>query len=142
MKCLLLLFPRIKSIRAEVKEEAEELNELKKRRKQKAELKKFETKRLGQHKFEEPDLDVNMPEDLAGNLRNVKPESNLLTDRFKLLQKRNILPTTVAVTRKKSKVKRFPRASHKEPGVSYQDLRDQRKAAAAAAKANKDTIKI
>ncbi|KAH8416760.1 hypothetical protein KR222_003285 [Zaprionus bogoriensis] len=133
---------RIKSIRAEVKEEAEELNELKKRRKQRAERKKFETKRLGRHKFEEPDLDVNMPEDLAGNLRNVKTESNLLTDRFKLLQKHNILPTTVAVTRKKSKVKRFPRSSHKEPGVSYQDLRDQRRAAAAAAKANKDTIKI
>ncbi|ALC49639.1 CG1785 [Drosophila busckii] len=133
---------RIKSIRAELNEEAEELNELKKRRKQTVERKKFEPKRLGRHKFEEPDLDVNMPEDLAGNLRNVKVESNLLTDRFKLLQKRNMLPTTVAVTRKKSKVKRYPRNSHKEAGTSYQDLRDQRKAAAAAAKANKDTIKI
>ncbi|XP_030567398.1 ribosome biogenesis protein NOP53 [Drosophila novamexicana] len=133
---------RIKSIRAEVKEEAEELNEVKKRRKAKAERKKFEPKRLGRHKFVEPDVDVNMPEDLAGNLRNVKPESNLLTDRFKLLQKRNILPTTVAVTRKRSKVKRFPRNSHKEAGVSFQDLRAQRKAAAAAAKANNDTIKI
>ncbi|TDG40654.1 hypothetical protein AWZ03_012926 [Drosophila navojoa] len=133
---------RIKSIRAEVQEEAEELKEIKKRRKAAAERKKFETKRLGRHKFEEPDLDVNMPEDLAGNLRNVKTESNLLTDRFKLLQKRNMLPTTVAVTRKRSKVKRFPRSSHKEPGVSFQDLRDRRKAAAAAAKANSDTIKI
>lgn len=136
------LLCRIKSIRAEVKEEAEELNEVKKRRKAKAERKKFEPKRLGRHKFVEPDVDVNMPEDLAGNLRNVKPESNLLTDRFKLLQKRNILPTTVAVTRKRSKVKRFPRNSHKEVGVSFQDLRAQRKAAAAAAKANNDTIKI
>jgi len=133
---------RIKSIRNELKEEAEELNDLKKRRKATAERKKFEPKRLGRHKFEEPDLDVNMPEDIAGNLRNVKTESNLLTDRFKLLQKRNILPTTVAGTHKRSKVKRFPRNSHKEVGVSYQDLRDQRKAAAAAAKANKDTIKI
>lgn len=133
---------RIKSIRAELKEEAEDLNDLKKRRKATAERKKFEPKRLGRHKFEEPDLDVNMPEDIAGNLRNVKTESNLLTDRFKLLQKRNMLPTTVAGTHKRSKVKRFPRNSHKEVGVSFQDLRDQRKAAAAAAKANKDTIKI
>ncbi|EDV99605.1 ribosome biogenesis protein NOP53 [Drosophila grimshawi] len=133
---------RIKSIRAELNEEAAELNEVKKRRKSKAERKKFETKRLGRHKFEAPDLDVNMADDLAGNLRNVKPESNLLTDRFKLMQKHNMLPTTVAVTRKRSKVKRFPRNSHKDPGVSFQDLRDQRKAAAAAAKANKDTIKI
>ncbi|KAH8387248.1 hypothetical protein KR093_005873 [Drosophila rubida] len=135
---------RIKSIRAEIKDEAEDLNALKKRRKLVAERKKFEPKRLGRHKFEEPDVDVNMPEDLAGNLRNVKTESNLITDRFKLLQKRNILPTTVANTArtKRSKVKRYPRNSHKEAGVSFQDLRDQRRAAAAAAKANKDTIKI
>ncbi|XP_068151611.1 ribosome biogenesis protein NOP53 [Drosophila tropicalis] len=133
---------RIKSIRAELNEEAEELNELKKRRKKTAERKKFEPKRLGRHKYEEPDADVNMPEDLAGNLRNVKTESNLLKDRFKLMQRNNMLAPSVAVSRKKSKVKRFLRGSHKEPGVSFQDLRDRRKAAAQAAKANNNTIKI
>ncbi|XP_017150837.1 ribosome biogenesis protein NOP53 [Drosophila miranda] len=133
---------RIKSIRHELDDEAEDLNDLKKRRKQRAEKKKFEPKRLGRHKFEEPDVDVNMPEDLAGNLRNVKPESNLLKDRFHLLQKNNMLPTTVAVTRKKAKVKRFERNSHKDPGTSYQDLADRRRAAAKAAKQTQDTIQI
>ncbi|XP_030378739.1 ribosome biogenesis protein NOP53 [Scaptodrosophila lebanonensis] len=133
---------RIKSIRAEVDAEAEELNELKKHRKKVAEKKKFEPKRLGRHKFVEPDIDVNMPEDIAGNLRNVKPESSLLKDRFQNMQKRNILPTTVIASRKLAKIKRFPRSSHKEPGVSYQDLRQQRKATAAAAAAAKDTIKL
>ncbi|KAH8317053.1 hypothetical protein KR074_001263 [Drosophila pseudoananassae] len=133
---------RIKSIRAELNDEEEELNDLKKRRKQRAEKAKFNPKRLGRHKFEEPDVDVNMPEDLAGNLRNVKTESSLLKDRFLLMQRNNMLPTTKAVGRKKAKVKRFARSSHKEPGVSYQDLKERRKKAAAAASSNSDTIKI
>ncbi|KAI8036185.1 ribosome biogenesis protein NOP53 [Drosophila gunungcola] len=132
---------RIKSIRHELDDEEEDLNDLKKRRKQRAEKAKFEPKRLGRHKFEEPDLDVNLPEDLAGNLRNVKTESSLLKDRFHTLQRNNMLPTTKLVSRKKAKVKRFERSSHKEPGVSYQDLKDRRRAAAAAAKAAAD-IKI
>nr|XP_016937182.1 ribosome biogenesis protein NOP53 [Drosophila suzukii] len=132
---------RIKSIRHELDDEEEDLNELKKRRKQRAEKAKFEPKRLGRHKFEEPDLDVNLPEDVAGNLRNVKTESSLLKDRFHTLQRNNMLPTTKLVNRKKAKVKRFERSSHKEPGVSYQDLKDKRRAAAAAAKAAAD-IKI
>jgi len=137
------MFPpsSIKSIRHELDDEEEDLNELKKRRKQRAEKAKFEPKRLGRHKFEEPDLDVNLPEDVAGNLRNVKTESSLLKDRFHTLQRNNMLPTTKLVNRKKAKVKRFERSSHKEPGVSYQDLKDKRRAAAAAAKAAAD-IKI
>ncbi|XP_016992867.2 ribosome biogenesis protein NOP53 [Drosophila takahashii] len=132
---------RIKSIRHELDDEAEDLNELKKRRKQRAEKAKFEPKRLGRHKFEAPDLDVNLPEDVAGNLRNVKTESSLLKDRFHTLQRNNMLPTTKLVSRKKAKVKRYERSTHKEPGVSYQDLKDRRRAAAAAAKAAAD-IKI
>ncbi|XP_036317980.1 ribosome biogenesis protein NOP53 [Rhagoletis pomonella] len=123
---------RIKSIKAEVIAEEEQLNALKKHRK-KAELKKkFETKRLGSLKYVEPDTDINMPEDIAGNLRNVKPESSLLVDRFKNFQKRNILPVSVATGKQKSKkVKRFPRSSHKDPGVSFKMLREQRKVAQA-----------
>lgn len=108
--------------------EEEQLNDLKKHRKKVELKKKFETKRLGRLKYAEPDTDINMPEDIAGNLRNVKPESSLLIDRFKNFQKRNILPVSVATGKQKSKkVKRFPRSSHKDPGVSFQMLREQRK---------------
>lgn len=86
-------------------------------------------------------MDVNLPEDIAGNLRNVKTESSLLKDRFHMLQRNNMLPTSKAVSRKKAKVKKFVRSSHKDPGVSYQDLKERRKAAATAAKATA-TIKI
>ncbi|XP_037816979.1 ribosome biogenesis protein NOP53 [Lucilia sericata] len=118
---------RIKSLKAEVLAEEEELNELKKRRKKTAFKKKFEPKRLGRLKYVEPDQDLTMPEDLAGNMRNIKQESSLLVDRFKNFQKRNILPVSVATGKQKApKVKRFPRNSHKDPGVSYQMLREQR----------------
>lgn len=109
---------RIKKLKLEIEEEAEKLNQLKKHRKQVAEKKKFEPKRLGRLKYKEPDADVQMPEDIAGTLRNVKVESSLLVDRFKNFQKRNIIQTTVEVSRRKPrKVKRYTRNSHKEPGV-------------------------
>ncbi|XP_005189217.2 ribosome biogenesis protein NOP53 [Musca domestica] len=125
---------RIKSIKSEVLAEEEELNEAMKRRKKAEFKKKFETKRLGRLKFNEPDQDVNMPDELAGNLRNIQTGTSLLIDRFKNFQKRNILPVSVATGKqKKPKVKRFPRSSHKEPGVSYQMLRDKRMAEKKAA---------
>lgn len=93
--------------------------QLRKHRKKVAFKKKFETKRLGKLKFQEPDIDVNMKEDIAGNMRNIKTESNLLVDRFKSLQKRNIIPTSVDVgVRKRRKIKRFTRNTHKEPEKS------------------------
>uniref|UniRef100_A0A3F2Z4M6 Ribosome biogenesis protein NOP53 n=1 Tax=Glossina palpalis gambiensis TaxID=67801 RepID=A0A3F2Z4M6_9MUSC len=118
---------RIKSLKKEILEEEESLNALKKKRKKTALKKKYETKRLGRLKFIEQDEDVNMPEDLAGSMCNIKQESSLLIDRFKSFQKRNMLPVSVAVGKQKTpKVKRFPRSSHKDPGISYQMLREQR----------------
>ena len=118
---------RIKSLKAEVLAEEEELNEMKKKRKKTALKKKFEPKRLGRLKYVEPDQDLTMPDDLSGNVRNIKQESSLLVDRFKNFQKRNILPVSVATGKQKApKVKRFPRSSHKDPGVSYQMLREKR----------------
>ncbi|XP_065363319.1 ribosome biogenesis protein NOP53 [Calliphora vicina] len=120
---------RIKSLKAEVLAEEEELDDLKKRRKKTAFKKKFEPKRLGRLKFVEPDQDLTMPENLAGNMRNIQQESSLLVDRFKNFQKRNILPVSVATGKQKApKVKRFTRTTHKDPGVSYQMLRDKRMA--------------
>lgn len=104
---------------ADVLKSGEEMIQLRKHRKKVAFKKKFETKRLGKLKFQEPDIDVNMKEDIAGNMRNIKVESNLLVDRFKNLQKRNIIPTSVDVgVRKRRKIKRFTRNTHKEPEKS------------------------
>lgn len=113
---------------ADVIIEGEEMVQLRKHRKKVAFKKNFETKRLGKLKFKEPEIEVNMKEDIAGNMRNIKTESNLLVDRFRNLQKRNIIPASVDVgIRKRSKIKRFVRTSHKEPVKSIFDKKNKTK---------------
>lgn len=90
-------------------------------RKKKRELKKYETSQMGPIKFKEAEIDVQLPENIAGNLRNVVPEGKLLSDRFNSLQKRNIIPTSKHVgLMKKVKVKRYTKNSHKEPQLPLQ----------------------
>lgn len=80
--------------------------------------KKTQAGRIGKVKYREPEIDVNQLEDIAGNLRNLKPEGNLLLDRFKSLQKRNILPATLHRKRKmKTMVKKYIKQSHKNEGL-------------------------
>ncbi|XP_026461558.1 ribosome biogenesis protein NOP53-like [Ctenocephalides felis] len=95
---------------------AEEIEKkVQEKRKIKQEEKSKGTKVLGKVKFEEPELEFNMKKEIAGNLRNVKKEGNLLLDRFKSLQKRNVIEPTVSQgLRKRSKVKRFTKKSHQD----------------------------
>lgn len=80
--------------------------------------KKTQAGRLAKVKYREPEIDVSQLEDIAGNLRNLKPEGNLLLDRFKSLQKRNILPSTLHRKRKmKTMVKKYIKQSHKNEGL-------------------------
>ena len=100
---------------------------MKQRRKKTALKKKLEPKRLGALKYSDPDIEANMEEDITGNLRNLKTETDLLIDSFKNLQRRNILPVSIATGKQKAKkVKRFVRSSHKAPETSFQTLRSQR----------------
>jgi hypothetical protein len=39
--------------------------------------------KLSKYKFEEAPMEVQLPEELSGTLRQLKPEGNLLKDRFK-----------------------------------------------------------
>lgn len=61
-----------------------------KRLKKKA-LKATGTKTLSKVKFEPAEHDFKMAKELTGNLRNSEPTGNLLKDRFKSLQQRNIV---------------------------------------------------
>ncbi|OQV21412.1 hypothetical protein BV898_04621 [Hypsibius exemplaris] len=58
-------------------------------------------KKLGLVKFVEPEVDVKLKEDIEDNLRRLKPEGSLFVDRYKSLQRRNILEP-----RKRQRVKR------------------------------------
>lgn len=79
------------------------------------EEKKSQPRRLAKVVFEEQDIDFSMPEAIAGNLRNIKVEGNVLKDRFKSMQQRNILAPSVDLgLRRRREVKRFVRKTHKE----------------------------
>lgn len=58
--------------------------------------KELEPKVLSRHKFEPLEQEFLLRDELSGNLRNAQPAGNLLKDRYKSMQERNIVaPGTV-----------------------------------------------
>jgi len=51
------------------------------------------TKRLGPEKFEEPEIEVLLTDQLPSRMRLVKPAPNPIKDRFVNLQRRNVIET-------------------------------------------------
>lgn len=91
---------------------------LRKKREKKIAALAHKPKHLSLHRFVEPDVEFNRCHEISGSLRCIKPEGNLLADRFFSLQKRNIIEPTVKINKiKKKKVKRFVKASHKVPAA-------------------------
>uniref|UniRef100_A0A670ZXT4 Ribosome biogenesis protein NOP53 n=1 Tax=Pseudonaja textilis TaxID=8673 RepID=A0A670ZXT4_PSETE len=82
---------QLKSIRLQLKQREAELQRRKQRREAKRKLEAVQPKRLGRLKYEEPDVDVQLSSELAESLRTLRPEGSILKDRFKSLQKRNII---------------------------------------------------
>lgn len=105
---------KLKFIHKQIERNEAKTSVLQEKRK-KAELyKRREAKRLSALKFEEEECDFTTGEDLSGNLRNLKSKGNLLLDRFKSLQKRNILQPTVMQTKKRPKVKKYTKPDRKD----------------------------
>lgn len=108
-------FNRLKQIKAEVRtmEHALDLQRLNK--KEREAKKREEPHRLSQYEYEQPEIDVNLPEDIAGSLRNIKPEGSLMIDRYKSMQRRNIIAQSKDLgLRKRREIKRYVRKTHKE----------------------------
>lgn len=106
---------RLKKLTAEIKVMESQLQEYRVRKKEKEEKKREQPHRLSKFAFEEEEIDANMPEEISGNLRNVTPQGSILADRYKSMQKRNIIPTSKDLgLRKRRDVKRYTRNSHKE----------------------------
>lgn len=84
--------------------------------KQKKELqqKKWEPRRLARRKFEDEDIQVEEAPEALGNLRKMKPLGSILVDRFKSLQKRNIIAPTVRRMPRKLRLTKVKKNSHKE----------------------------
>ncbi|CAH0559562.1 unnamed protein product [Brassicogethes aeneus] len=87
---------------------------VKEKRIKRAAHKALEPNRLSSTKFEEQGLEFNLGEDIAGNLRNLKKEGSILADRFRNMQKRNILEPSIKRHRKNAKIKRYTKPGHKD----------------------------
>lgn len=105
---------KLRIFEKEIATSKQKMEVLKEKREKLKKLKLLQPKRIGAQKFEAGDLDFNMGQDISGNLRNLKSEGSLLKDRFKSLQKRNILePSARQPGKKRSKVKKYEKPSHK-----------------------------
>ncbi|KAA1475289.1 tumor suppressor protein Gltscr2 [Dentipellis sp. KUC8613] len=60
-------------------------------------------KRLGKHRVQEGELDVQLGEDLSESLRGLRPEGNLFRDRFVSMQQRALIEPRVPVVPKKKR---------------------------------------
>ena len=95
---------RMKSMKKDLalKDKTIELRQEIKGRKKKE--KRFLPAQLSGVKYEDPEIPLKLGEELTGNLRNLKPEGNILEDRFRSFQKRNVVETRQKG--KKTKIKR------------------------------------
>ncbi|XP_005926647.1 ribosome biogenesis protein NOP53 [Haplochromis burtoni] len=106
---------QLRSIKTSIKQQEETTQIRQKRRKAKEEAQKAQPRRLGKLKFQPQDMEVQLSDELAGSLRQLKPEGSVLMDRFKSLQKRNLIePRERAKFKRRLKVKYVEKRAFKE----------------------------
>lgn len=86
---------KLKTLQKDIEDKEKKQELLRQKRMKKHEREFTMPKTLGRIKFEPMDSDFQLMEELTGNLRNCKPSTNLLKDRFKSLQQRNIIAPSV-----------------------------------------------
>ncbi|XP_048017352.1 ribosome biogenesis protein NOP53 [Megalobrama amblycephala] len=106
---------QLRSIRSDLKKQEQRTKMRQAQRKAKQEAQKSTPRRLGRLKFQAPDLDIQLSDELAGSLRSLKPEGSILKDRFKSLQKRNLIePRERAKFKRKYKLKYTEKRAFRE----------------------------
>jgi nucleolar protein 53 len=70
-----------RSFKKEISEAEAKTAERQKKRAEKAEQKRLAPTQLSNYKYQAPDLEVKLSDELTGNLRNLRPEGSLLEDR-------------------------------------------------------------
>ncbi|KAJ3052840.1 Glioma tumor suppressor candidate region protein 2 [Rhizophlyctis rosea] len=103
---------RLSELKKQVtKEETARQKKLEEKAKAEAEAAATLTRRVGPHEFKAAPMEIQLTEELADTLRELKPEGNLFQDRFLSLQKRSLIETRVPVS-KRLKYKRKEMESH------------------------------
>uniref|UniRef100_A0A667Y4A6 Ribosome biogenesis protein NOP53 n=1 Tax=Myripristis murdjan TaxID=586833 RepID=A0A667Y4A6_9TELE len=105
---------QLRSIKASIKQQEQRTKERQTERKAKQEAQKAMPRRLGRLKYT-PDLEVQLSDELASSLRQLKPEGSILKDRFKSLQKRNLIePRERAKFKRRHKLKYVEKRAFRE----------------------------
>merc|ERR1712243_510519 len=105
---------RLKSIKKELNKDVKTTEERQEKKKAADEEKKLGPVRLSNYKYEPQEIEIKLSDELTGNLRNLKQEGSLLEDRFKSMQRRNMIEVRVKQkTVRKHKRKTFEKRSHK-----------------------------
>ncbi|XP_076590676.1 ribosome biogenesis protein NOP53 [Chaetodon auriga] len=106
---------QLRSIKTALKQRDQKTKARQAQRKAKQEAQKAQPRRLGKLKFQAPDLEVQLSDELAGSLRQLKPEGSVLKDRFKSLQKRNLIePRERAKFKRRHKLKYVEKRAFRE----------------------------
>ena len=105
---------RLRSIRKELKSEESRIEKNIEKKKAEAEQKLLGPQKLSNYKYEPQEIEIKLSDELTGNLRNIRQEGSLLEDRFKSMQRRNMVEVRVKQkTVRKLKRKTFQKRSHK-----------------------------
>ncbi|XP_037372770.1 ribosome biogenesis protein NOP53 isoform X1 [Talpa occidentalis] len=106
---------RLRGIKAQVARWLAEVARRREQRRARRLLEDDKPRRLGRLKYQAPDIDVQLSSELAGSLRTLKPEGNILRDRFKSFQRRNMIePRERAKFKRKYKVKLVEKRAYRE----------------------------
>lgn len=106
---------QLRSIKASIKQQDQKTKNRQEKRKAKQEAQKAQPRRLGKLKFQPQDMEVQLSDELAGSLRQLKPEGSVLKDRFKSLQKRNLIePRERAKFKRRYKLKYVEKRAFRE----------------------------
>lgn len=94
---------------------------------------KFEPRRIARKRFEAEEVPIPESTDTLGTMRTIKPEGNVLVDRFKSLQKRNILAPNIKRMPRKRRLTTIKKNSHKEEVLPPPTKKQKRQMKAATA---------
>ncbi|XP_007102813.3 ribosome biogenesis protein NOP53 isoform X2 [Physeter macrocephalus] len=106
---------RLRGIKVQVAQRLAELARQRERRQARRLAEADRPRRLGRLKYQDPDIDVQLSSELCDSLRTLKPEGNILRDRFKSFQRRNMIePRERAKFKRKYKVKLVEKRAFRE----------------------------
>ncbi|NXA57321.1 NOP53 protein, partial [Nothocercus julius] len=106
---------RLRSIRLQVTRWEAELLRRRQARQAKRRVLDARPRRLGRLKYQDPSLEVQLSDELAESLRVLKPEGSVLRDRFKSLQRRNLIePRERARFKRKYRLKYVEKRAFRE----------------------------